>query len=122
MYQLKQQINQIYFSILLAQESELLLNAKKEQLKAKLKELKAGIKYGTTLPSSDKVLEVELLKIDQQHQEMESNRTTLIHTLSSLINRPLDGSTTFQNPLVEIQLQTDLARPELELFQLKKKR
>jgi len=120
LYQLKQQINQLYFSILLAQESELLLNAKKEQLKAKLKELKAGIKYGTTLPSSDKVLEAELLKINQQHQEMESNRTTLIHTLSSLIDLPLDGSTTFQNPLVEIQLQTGLARPELELFQLKK--
>ncbi|MAU16145.1 MAG: transporter [Muricauda sp.] len=120
LYQLKQQVNQLYFSILLAQESGLLLDAKKNHIKSKLKEVQSGIKYGTILPSSDKVLEAELLKIDQQYQELESNKATLIHTLSRLIDRPLDKSTTFQNPLVEIQLQTDLARPELELFQLKK--
>lgn len=120
LYQLKQQINQLYFSILLAQESELLLNAKKEQLQAKLKEVKSGIKYGVILPSSDKVLEAELLKLSQQFQELESNKTTLIKTLSSLVNQKLDGATVFQKPLVKIDLQTDLTRPELELFQLKK--
>lgn len=120
LYQLKQQINQLYFSVLLAQESELLLNAKKEQLQAKLKEVQSGIKYGVILPSSDKVLEAELLKLKQQFQELESNKTALIETLSSLISQPLDVSTEFQNPLVETQTQTELARPELELFQLKK--
>ncbi|PKV50566.1 outer membrane protein TolC [Aquimarina sp. MAR_2010_214] len=120
LYQLKQQINQLYFSILLSQESELLLNAKQAQLQAKHKEVKSGIKYGVILPSSDKILEVELLKISQQFQELESNKTVLIQTLSSLISQPLDTSTLFQNPLIEIQLQTELTRPELELFQLKK--
>lgn len=120
LYQLKQQVNQLYFSIILAQESGLLLDAKKNHIRSKLKEVQSGIKYGAILPSSDKVLEAELLKIDQQYQELESNKATLIHTLSRLIDRPLDKSTTFENPLVEIQLQKDLARPELELFQLKK--
>ena len=120
LYQLKQQINQLYFSILLAQESELLLKAKQAQLEAKLKEVVSGIKYGVILPSSDKVLEAELLKISQQFQEIESNKMVLIETLSSLINQPLDASTQFQNPLVETQLQEDLNRPELEFFQLKK--
>lgn len=120
LYRLKQQINQLYFSILLAQESELLLNAKKEQLEAKLKEVKSGIKYGVILPSSDKVLEAELLKIKQQFQELKSNKITLVETLSSLINLQLNGSTEFQKPLIKTDLQTDLARPELELFQLKK--
>ena len=120
LYQLKQQVNQLYFSILLAQESELLLKAKQAQLEAKLKEVVSGIKYGVILPSSDKVLEAELLKISQQFQEIESNKMVLIETLSSLINQPLDASTQFQNPLVETQLQEDLNRPELEFFQLKK--
>ena len=120
LYQLKQQVNQLYFSILLAQESELLLKAKQAQLEAKLKEVVSGIKYGVILPSSDKVLEAELLKISQQFQEIESNKMVLIETLSSLINKPLDVSTEFQNPLVETQLQDNLNRPELELFQLKK--
>lgn len=120
LYQLKQKINQLYFSILLAQESELLLKAKQAQIEAKLKEVVSGIKYGVVLPSSDKVLEAELLKISQQFQEIESNKMVLIETLSSLINQPLDASTQFQNPLVETQLQEDLNRPELEFFQLKK--
>lgn len=120
LYQLKQQINQLYFSILLAQESELLLKAKQAQLEAKLKEVVSGIKYGIILPSSDKVLEAELLKISQQFQELESNKIALIETLSSLIKKPLDTSTLFQNPLVQTQFQHDLNRPELELFQLKK--
>ena len=120
LYQLKQQINQLYFSILLAQESQLLLNAKKEQLEAKLKEVQSGIKYGVILPTSDKVLEAELLKINQQFQELESNKGTLIETLSSLISQPINASTILQKPLIETQLQTELKRPELELFQLKK--
>lgn len=120
LYQLKQQINQLYFSILLVQESELLLNAKKEQLEVKLKEVQSGIKYGVILPSSDKVLEAELLKLSQQFKELVSNKASLIATLSSLISKPLNDSVVFQNPLVETDIQTELARPELELFQLKK--
>ena len=120
LYQLKQQMNQLYFSVLLAQESQLLLKAKKTQLEAKLKEVQSGIKYGVILPTSDKILEAELLKIRQQFNALESNKVTLIETLSSLISQPLQASTTFQKPLIETQLQTEIVRPELELFQLKK--
>jgi outer membrane protein TolC len=120
LYQLKQQINQLYFSILLSQESELLLKAKQVQLEAKLKEVKSGITYGTILPSADKVLKAELLKINQQFQELFSNKAILIETLSSIIYQPLDASTLFQKPLIETQRDTNLKRPELELFQLKK--
>lgn len=120
LYQLKQQINQLYFSVLLAQESQLLLKAKKAQLEAKLKEVQSGIKHGVILPTSDKILEAELLKIRQQFNALESNKVTLIETLSSLISQPLQASTTFQKPLIETQLQTEIVRPELELFQLKK--
>ena len=120
LYQLKQRINQLYFSVLLVQESELLLNAKKEQLEAKLKEVKSGIKYGVVLPTSDKILEVELLKISQQSQELKSNKTSLIETLSSLISQPLTIETKFQNALIETELNSDLSRPELEFFQFKK--
>ncbi len=120
LHQLKQQINQLYFSILLSQETELLLNAKQLQLQAKLKEVKSGIKHGVILPTSDKVLEAEILKINQQFEELESNKTVFIETLSGLISEPLGIATLFQNPLIETQLQTELTRPELELFEFKK--
>jgi outer membrane protein TolC len=120
LYQLKQQINQLYFSVLLVQESQLLLNAKKGQLEAKLKEVQSGIKYGVILPTSDKILEAEILKISQQFNALESNKAILIETLSSLMGQPIDASTTLQKPLLETRLQTEIVRPELELFQLKK--
>ncbi|WP_034057091.1 TolC family protein [Lacinutrix jangbogonensis] len=120
LYQFKQQINQLYFSVLLAQESELLLNAKQTQVQAKHKEVQSGIKYGLILPTSDLILEAELIKISQQLQELESNKIALIETLSSLISQQLNAATLFQNPLIETQLQTEISRPELELLQLKK--
>ena len=120
LYQLRQQINQLYFSILLAQESNLLLKSKQTQLEAKLKEVSSGVKNGILLPSSDKVLEAELLKIGQQFKEIESNKLTLIETLYSLIKQPIGASTEFKNSLIEIHVQKELIRPELELFQYKK--
>ena len=120
LYQLKLQINQLYYSILLSQEAEVLLRAKKAQLSAKLNEVEAGVKYGVILPSSDMIIKAELLKIDQQFQELKSNKMALIETLSSLIGQTLGASTLFQTPMVEIQLQQGLQRPELELFQIKK--
>jgi outer membrane protein TolC len=104
----------------LSQETKVLIEAKQAQLKSKLGEVQSGIKYGVLLPASDKVLEAEILKLNQQFREVESNKASLIETLSSIIGQSLDRATTFQNPLVEIPLETDLNRPELELFQLKR--
>ena len=120
LYQLKKQINQLYFSILLSQENRALLEVKREQLNAKLKEVQSGIKNGTILPASDKVLEAELLKINQGFIELDLNRTSLLQTLASLIGKEITSTTLLQNPEITTDLNTELYRPELELFQLKK--
>ena len=120
LYQLKKQVNQLYFSILLSQESHSLLTLKRKQLQAKLKEIKSGIKYGMLLPASDKVLEAELLKIDQQFTQVNNNKSTLIESLSSLVSKPLNTETTFQKPLITYQIGDSIKRPELTFFQFKK--
>jgi outer membrane protein TolC len=120
LYQLKQQINQVYFSILLAQETVSLLNAKRTQLEAKQVEVRSGIKNGVLLQASDKVLQAELLKLGQTLTEVQSNRTTLLLTLSSLINQQIPTSTILKTPILEMQVNGQLNRPELDLFQLKK--
>ncbi|MDP5104734.1 MAG: TolC family protein [Polaribacter sp.] len=119
-YQLKAQINQLYFSILLAQENFKLLEAKRNLLESKLKEVQSGVKNGLLLPSSDSVLEAELLKIKQQFIEVESSKTSLIETLSSLIGQEINSVTNFESPLLKTQLQREINRPELDLFHLKK--
>ena len=120
LYQLKQKINQLFFSVLLSQETTLLLTTKEAMLQSKLNEVTSGIKYGVLLPASDKVLKAEILKIKQQLLEVESNKTVFIETLSSIIDEPLDKSTKFHDSFVETNLKVEWNRPELELFQLKK--
>jgi outer membrane protein TolC len=120
LYQLKQQVNQLYFSILLSNESFSLLKTKQTQLETKLKEVKSGIEYGTILPSSDKIIEAELLKIKQQFSEINNNKKALIETLSSIIGKPIDMSAKFQEPNISTSLTPTAQRPEMELFQLKK--
>lgn len=120
LYQLKQQVNQLYFSILLSNESFSLLKTKQTLLEAKLKEVKSGIKYGAILPSSDKIIEAELLLIKQQFYEINNNKIVLIETLSGLIGKSLNASIEFQTPQITTSLTPAAQRPEIALFQLKK--
>jgi outer membrane protein TolC len=120
LYQLKKQVNQLYFSILLQQQKKELLIAKKEQLESKLKEVQSGITNGALLPASDKVLEAELLKIKQQFIDVDQNKTTLIQTLSSFIGKEISEEIILENPNITTNLNSEISRPELELFELKK--
>ncbi len=122
LYALKQQINQFYFSVLLAQQNIDLINAKKKLLTSKLKEVQSGVKYGMLLPSSDKVIQAELLKIAQQLSSVALNKKSLIASLSSLIGKNITAETTFEAPVeISANFNSDqLARPELSLFQLQK--
>jgi len=120
LYQLKKQVNKLYFSILLMQEKRSVLGANKKKLGTKLEEVKAAIKHGVALPSSDKILEAELLKIEQLIVEVEQNKKSLMATLSQLVGQEIASSTSLENPKINASLNNDLTRPELELFQLQK--
>ena len=120
LYQLKPKINQLYFSILLVQEKRNLLLAKQNQLKEKLSEVRAGIKYGSILPSSDAVLEAELLKLGQELTELRSIKLNLIQTLEKYLSTPIADSTLLAYPENSDNLSGSVNRPELDLFNLQK--
>lgn len=120
MYALKKQVNQLYFSVLLAQESILLIEAKNRLLQSKLKEIISGVKNGVLLASSDNILKVELLKNNQKLEEIISTKKTLIATLSKLIAVTINEDALFKKPIIEVALNNEIKRPELDLFQLKK--
>ncbi|WP_372757166.1 TolC family protein [Mariniflexile sp.] len=120
LYQLKEHVNFLYFSILLIQEKRALLVAKEKELKTTLKEVKAGVKFGTLLPNSDSVLEAELLKIEQQFIELDKDKISNIKSLSQLIGENISATIVLENPEISINLETKINRPELDLFQLQK--
>ncbi len=120
LYQLKKRINQLYFSIILLQEKRNLLVSKQQVLQTKLKEVKSGIKNGAVLPTSDKVIESQLLKTSQQFVEIDKNKAVLIASLTALTATTIDTNIPFKEPYITTVLSSNLNRPELELFQLKK--
>jgi len=120
LYGLKSQVNQLYFSVLLVQEKEFILKAKKEQLQEKLKEVKSGIKNGIIIPSSDKVLQAELLKLEQAFTSLKFQKENLYDTLSSVLGIVLRPTTTLEKPIISIGSKDEIQRPEIALFDFKK--
>lgn len=120
LYQLKKEVNQLYFSIILSMEKEKLLIAKQNKLQSELKEVQSGIANGIILPSSEKIIKAELLKIKQKFSEIKNNKMALIASLSMLIAKDLEDSTIFIEPMIDAYLTSELSRPEMELFQQKK--
>lgn len=118
LYQLKTKINQLYFSILLLQERNSLLIAKDEQLDSKIKEVKVGVKFGAILPSSEKVLQAEKLKIKQQETEVNFDKKTALKSLSSLTYSTINEKVTLIRPQTVTAFNVDNSRPELRLFDL----
>ena len=122
LYQLKKQVNAYFFSVILFNEKLDLLRTKKTLLETKLNEVKAGIKFGVLLPTSDSVIEAEILKIEQQLEEISLNKNSLITSLAQLIGTPISTDTAFENPTITTDFNTELKRPELALFQLQKEK
>ncbi len=120
LYALKLQVNQWYFSILLLQEKEVILKAKQNQLQEKLKEVQSGIKNGIIIASSDKVLQAELLKLQQQFTELRLQRERLYDTLSAFLGTTLSLNISLEKPIIATISQFKNQRPELALFHLKK--
>lgn len=118
LHQLKFKINYYYFSILVLQERENILKSKQEQLVLKINEIKTGVKFGAILPSSEKVLEAENLKLKQQLAEIYSDKIKLLQNLAALTFTPISATTVLEKPEVINEFSAENQRPELLLYDL----
>jgi outer membrane protein TolC len=119
MYQLKNQINQAYFSILMLQENEKLLNSNKNQLESKLKEVKSAVANGAMLASNADALQAELMNIDQQLIETHNDWVTGFQTLSELTSSAISENSKLVLPHVQISSTAfEDNRPELQLYNI----
>ncbi len=116
LYQLKNLVNQYYFGILLLQKKQELLSTKKELLQQKIKEIQTAVKFGAVLPSSEQVLEAEMIKIDQQSNDIRYEKLKLFNHLNKLTNSNFNENTELVENIKTINASNN--RPEYELFEL----
>ncbi len=121
LYQLKNRINQSYFSVLLLQQQINLLVLKREQLQSQIDEVKTGVKYGAILPASENVLEAEDLKLSQELSQVNFDRKKALNTLSVLINKELSQDLILSKPEFPFLYTGNFLRPELEYYNLQNK-
>lgn len=122
LYELKQRINSLYFSVLLLQAKKEIINLKFETIEEQLAEIESQIRNGVLPASSRYTLEAELLKTEQELYEIESNRIASLSMLGELIEKKLDESTLLKLPSPALQnLETVPGnRPEYKLFEYEK--
>ncbi len=117
LYQLKAKVNQLYFTVLLLQERVLLLQSKKDWLQKRIEEVKVGVKHGALLPSSEQVLQAEVLKINQQIIELNADKEKNIENLSLFTGTIISDNSQFEIPF-EYTATDETVRPEITLFNL----
>jgi len=116
LYQVKEKVNQFFFTSFLIQENLKILEKKTETLAERRKILESAVNNGMVLSSELDQLLAELIKTEQLVIELKSNKETVLYALSILT-----GKTTGQlkNLILPEELKvTDmpLKRPELDLF------
>ncbi len=84
LYQLKEKVNHLFFNIIFLKKNIDVLDVLAQSLKANVKNAKSAFSNGTILKSEVDKLKVELIYINQQVIEKQSDKTALISALNEL--------------------------------------
>jgi outer membrane protein TolC len=116
LYQLKEKVNQFYFTSFLIQENLKILEKKTGTLDERRKIIESAVKNGMVLSSELDQLLAEQIKTNQMVLELKSNRETVLSALAILTGKKVDQ---MQNlALISEPAMPDkpMMRPELDLF------
>jgi len=117
-YAIYEQINRLYFAMLLTEESKKLLDSYLNILDARMKDLDSGIENGLVLPESKDALLAEMIKIKQQLTELDIKRNYISQILSALTGKQFNENSAFSLPEIALPAETTIQRPETDLFSL----
>ncbi len=116
LYQLKERVNQFYFTSFLIQENLKILEKKTGTLAERRKIVESAVKNGMVLSSELEQLLAEQIKTDQLVLELNNNRETVLSALAILTGKTTDQMQNLQLTTAPIQSDQPMLRPELDLF------
>lgn len=119
LHKVKEQVNQVYFGILLAQEQLQVISTLMKNLKAQIKEVSSKVEHGVLLPSQQYTLQAELINARQDSIEIQSNIASGYEMLGALVGTDINPQAKLQQPHVEWPLADERPRerPEYALFE-----
>ncbi|MFZ4542694.1 MAG: TolC family protein [Saprospiraceae bacterium] len=120
LYKLRERVNQLYFSVLQANENISLVKLLKADIEPRLKKVKAGIEHGVAIPMNQRALEAELIKADQKISELMYIKKAAILMLNELLKTSFNEQTKFEKPISYLSAIVQNSRPELKLFAAQK--
>ena len=122
LYALKERVNQLFFSILLLDEQNNLLNLLSENLNRNLKAVKLSNENGLAYSMDVDEVKVELLKVEQRIAELSYARRGYATMLSLMMGLVPDGDIQLTKPEIMTFSETAaINRPELNWYQFQRK-
>jgi len=116
LYQVKEKVNQFFFTSFLIQENLKILEKKTETLGERRKILESAVNNGMVLSSELDQLLAELIKTKQLIIELKSNKETVLYALSILTGKTTEQLNNLKLPEELAAAERPLKRPELDLF------
>ena len=117
LFGLEDQVNNLFFGILLIDEQVNQVEILKSTLLRNMKRVEIAVENGTAYSSDIDEIHVEVINVDQRLEELRSNRNAYVNVLAAMIGEPIDDSESFARPEIEMDyLSMENNRPELSLF------
>jgi outer membrane protein TolC len=120
LYKLRSQINQYFFNLLLLERQEELLKNYLNLIEKRISSIQSALVNGIALKSDVEVMTSEKIRLAQQLKENEIRKESLLKILNDLTGMEIDRSAELLMPQIEEDINPELARPELEVFDLRK--
>jgi outer membrane protein TolC len=120
LYKLRGQINSYYFTLLLLSRQKELLNNYLDLISKRISSMQSALVNGIIIKSDIDVLTAEKINLEQQLNENEIRKASLLKILSSLTGKEIDTSTVLILPPQTGDLTNEISRPELQMFDLRK--
>lgn len=118
LYQTKEQVSNLFFGVLLANQQLLNFDLNLSDLENQLKKIKANVTNGTAIKSNVYTLEARIIELNQAKREVLSRKLSAIKALGILTGQEFDSNIRFEEPNNIMIWPSDLIeRPELRFFE-----
>ncbi len=119
-HNVKQQVNTVFFNISILKKNIELNTLMIDELSEKLKTLLVSMQNGVILPENEYVLRAEILKIDQQRDELYCKLNAAVEILEKLTGIKINPDSEFRIPVNVAPRDSIIERPEIQLFNFQK--